>query len=344
MTAGPLMAAEIAEQPAVLERVLRDVPAQLPTVLARLRTAAPRFVLLAARGTSDNAALYGKYLVETLVGLPAGLASPSAVTLYGARPDLRDVLLIAVSQSGGSPDLSETVEAARSGGALTLAVTNAPASRLAAAAHLHLDVRAGEERAVPATKTYTAQLLALWLLCEAWAGGDGTAARGLPGAADALLARADGPAEELAALLLDADLVVLTARGFAFATVCEAALKLMETSYVAAHAFSGADLLHGPIAMVAPGAPALAIVPRGPGGEAMAPVLDRLGVAGALLAVLGAAGGRETAWSLPLPPVDEALSPILQILPLQLLALRLALARGEDPDHPRRLSKVTLTR
>jgi glucosamine--fructose-6-phosphate aminotransferase (isomerizing) len=339
-----LMASEIAEQPAVLERVLREVPPQLAPVLERVRVAAPRFVLLAARGTSDNAALYAKYLVETAIGLPAGLASPSSMTLYGARPDLRNVLVIAVSQSGGSPDLSETVQAARAGGALTLAVTNAPGSPLAAAAALHVDVGAGDERAVPATKTYTAQLLALWLLVEAWAGHDGAAARGLPDAAARLLARADGPADELAALLLGADRVVVTARGFSFATACEAALKLMETSYVAAHAFSGADLLHGPIAMLAPGAPTIAIVPDGPGGAAMTPVLDRLEAAGAALAVLGDPGTRATAWSLPLPPFPEPLSPILQILPLQLLAHRLALSHGEDPDHPRRLDKVTLTR
>jgi glutamine---fructose-6-phosphate transaminase (isomerizing) len=159
-----------------------------------------------------------------------------------------------------------------------------------------------------------------------------------------MLARSAGPADSLAALLVPADRIVLTARGFAFATACEAALKLMETSYVAAQAFSGADLLHGPIAMVAPGEPALAVVPKGAGGAAMAPVLDRLAAADAQLAILGDRGHHRPAWSLPLPPVDEALSPILQILPLQLLALRLALARGTDPDLPRRLSKVTLTR
>jgi glucosamine--fructose-6-phosphate aminotransferase (isomerizing) len=339
-----LMATEIAEQPAVLERVLREVPAQLAPVLARLRAAPPRVILLAARGTSDNAALYAKYLIETKVGLPAGLASPSAMTLYGARPDLRNVLVIVVSQSGGSPDLLEVTQAARVCGALTLAVTNAPSSPLAKAAELHLDVEAGEERAVPATKTYTAQLLALWLLCTAWGGRDSAAAADLPAAADAMLERSAGPADELAALLAPADRIVLTARGFAFATACEAALKLMETSYVAAQAFSGADLLHGPIAMVAPGEPALAIVPKGAGGAAMAPVLERLQAAGAQLAILGAAAAPRAAWSLPLPVVDEALSPILQILPLQVVALRLALARGTDPDLPRRLSKVTLTR
>jgi glucosamine--fructose-6-phosphate aminotransferase (isomerizing) len=339
-----LMATEIAEQPEVLERVLRDVPPQLAPMVARLRATSPRVVLLAARGTSDNAALYAKYLVETVVGLPAGLASPSAMTIYGARPDLRNVLVVAVSQSGGSPDLLEVTQAARASGAVTLAVTNAPRSPLAAAAELHLDVEAGEERAVPATKSYTAQLLALWLLCTAWGKGDLTAAEGLPVAADAMLMRSADPADELAALLAGADRIVVSARGFAYATACEAALKLMETSYVAAHAFSGADLLHGPIAMVAPGEPALAIVPRGAGGAAMLPVLDRLRAAGATLAILGDRGRHAPSWSLSLPPVDEALSPILQILPLQLTALRLALARGTDPDLPRRLSKVTLTR
>jgi glucosamine--fructose-6-phosphate aminotransferase (isomerizing) len=339
-----LMATEIAEQPAVLERVLREVPAQIAPLLARLRAASPRVVLLAARGTSDNAALYAKYLVETKVGLPAGLASPSAMTLYGARPDLRNVLVVAVSQSGNSPDIREVIEAARVSGAVTLAVTNAPSSPLATAAELHLDVEAGEERAVPATKSYTAQLLALWLLCTAWGRGNLAAADEVPAAADAMLARSASPADELATLLMPADRIVLSARGFAFATACEAALKLMETSYVAAQAFSGADLLHGPIAMVAPGEPALAVVPKGAGGAAMAPVVERLRAAGAQLAILGAADAPGACWSLPLPPVDEALSPILQILPLQLVALRLALARGVDPDLPRRLSKVTLTR
>src|SRR5207237_23167 len=159
----------IAEQPAMFDRLLQH-PGPVREVAAAIARARPRFVLLAARGTSDHAALYGKYLVEIQLGLPAGLASPSTITQYGSRPDLREVLLVSVSQSGASPDLVESLTTARECGALTLAVTNAPTSDLARAAELHLDVHAGQELAVAATKSYTAELLTLYLLIDAWRG------------------------------------------------------------------------------------------------------------------------------------------------------------------------------
>ena len=180
---GALMAAEIAEQPAVLARRLTDL-ADLDAARERLGAARPRFVLIAARGTSDHAALYAKYLVEVRLGLPAGLVSPSAYTVHGARPDLHDVLFVAVSQSGGSPDLLDSLAVARECGALTLAVTNAPGSPLASAAELSVDVAAGAERAVAATKTYTAELLTLQLLLS---GAD--AARDAAGVPDAAARR-----------------------------------------------------------------------------------------------------------------------------------------------------------
>ena len=161
---GELMAQEIDEQPTALARLLDLGTAPAAEARAAILRAAPRFVILAARGTSDHAALYGKYLTEVHLQLPAGLASPSAFTVYGARPDMRDVLFLAVSQSGGSPDLVESTEVARACGALTVAVTNNADSALAAAAAHHVPVHAGPERAVAATKTYTAELLALYLL------------------------------------------------------------------------------------------------------------------------------------------------------------------------------------
>ena len=156
---GHVMRAEIAEQPDVLARVLDLGLAPAREAAAVVRGRRPRFVLFAARGTSDHAALFAKYLVEVRLGIPAGLASPSTMTAYGARPDLRDVLVVAVSQSGGSPDLVETAAASRACGATVLAVTNAPESDLARVADLHLDVHAGPELAVAATKSYTAELL-----------------------------------------------------------------------------------------------------------------------------------------------------------------------------------------
>jgi glucosamine--fructose-6-phosphate aminotransferase (isomerizing) len=151
------MATEVAEQPAVLAKIL-DAQDEFAAAAERIAAAKPRFVLIAARGTSDHAGLYAKYLAEVLLQLPAGLVSPSALTVYGARPDMHDVLFIAVSQSGRSPDLVDSLTAARSRGALTVAVTNAIDSPLADAAEIAVDVRAGTERAVAATKSYTAEL------------------------------------------------------------------------------------------------------------------------------------------------------------------------------------------
>ena len=340
---GARMAAEIAEQPAVLQRVLADGAADARAVAGLLASRAPRFVLLAARGTSDHAALYAKYLVEIGLGLPCGLASPSTFTAYGARPDLRDVLVVAVSQSGGSPDLVDTVEVARACGATTLAVTNAAASALAAAAELHLDVRAGSEHAVAATKSYTAELLTLFLLVDAWAGGDGSDADGLPDAAAELVSRR-GEVTAVAQRYRFASRLVTTGRGYAYPTAREAALKLMETSYVAANAFSGADLLHGPLAMVDPHHPVVAVVPGGVGADAMRPVLDRLLERGADLLVLGTEPAPAGSLGLRLPGhLAERVHPVVDIVPLQWLALEMALARGLDPDAPRGLAKVTRT-
>jgi glutamine---fructose-6-phosphate transaminase (isomerizing) len=340
---GEQMAAEIAEQPHALRRLLEQGYPAIREVADRIRNHQPRFVLLAARGTSDHAALYAKYLVEITLGLPAGLASPSTMTAYGARPDLSGVVWIAVSQSGGSPDLVDSTTVAGERGALTVAVTNAPSSPLADVARYGVDVLAGPERAVAATKSYTSQLLALWLLVDAWRGGTGQEARPLPDQADALLKQADGP--RVAGRYRFVERIVVTGRGYAYPTAREAALKLMETSYLSAHAFSGADLLHGPLAMIDEDRPVLAVVPRGIGGDALQVVLERLRERGADVCIVGDERAAEHADAvIPLPPdVDEQLSPVLQIIPLQQLAHAIAVARGFDPDAPRGLKKVTET-
>lgn len=341
---GNVTASEISQQPGVLARVLREAPPSVSEVVARVVARRPKAVLLAARGTSGNAARYAKYLLEVKLGLPVGLVEPSTTTLYGARPALGDVLLVTVSQSGGSPDLLEVVRAARAGGALTLAVTNDAASAISTESELHLDVLAGPELAVPATKSYTAQLLLLWLLIDAWAGGRGEGSAPLPELAQAVLARS-AEVDELAARYRFADRLIVTGRGFASATAREAALKVMETAFLSAHAWSAADLMHGPLAMVDERTPCLAVVPAGPGGAAMAPVLQALVARQADLTVVGDGSGTGASSCFPLPStVAEDVAPILQILPFQLLAHRIAVARGYDPDAPRGLSKVTKTR
>jgi glutamine---fructose-6-phosphate transaminase (isomerizing) len=347
---GKGMAADIAEQPEGYERLLSAEHAgPIAEVAAQVARWQPRHVVFTARGTSDHAALYAAYLTEIRLGIPAGLASPSAVTLYGARPDLRDALVVGVSQSGGSSDLVQVITAARESGAHTIAVTNNPGSPLAAAAELHVDVAAGHERAVAATKTYTAELLALLMLIEGVRAGDGrlpdaerAALAELPGQAAKLLD--DPTAVELAPRYRFAARVVTTGRGYAYPTARETALKLMETSYVAGLAFSGADLLHGPLAMTDPDVPVLAVVGSGPGGDSMREVVARLGERRADVVTVGASDVDGAALRIGTPAVDERYGPLLDVLPLQRLALALALARGEDPDAPRGLSKVTVTR
>jgi glucosamine--fructose-6-phosphate aminotransferase (isomerizing) len=347
---GRLMAREIAEQPAMFDRILAGGRADIARTAADISAAGIRFVLLAARGTSDHAALYAKYLVEIVLGLPAGLASPSTMTAYGARPDLHDVLFIAVSQSGGSPDLVQSLTTARACGALTLAVTNASTSPLAAAAALHIDVLAGPERAVAATKSYTAELLSLYLLVDALRGGDGSAAGVLAGAAGSLVDDRE-PVRALARRFMASERLVVTGRGYSYPTAREAALKLMETSYVSAQAFSGADLMHGPMAMLQRDSAVIAIVPEGVAGLAIAPVVDRLAELGTNLAIVGGGaspdhrdGAQGSVVRLMLPAgLPEELSPVVEIIPLQMLAHELAVVRGFDPDTPRGLHKVTQT-
>lgn len=342
------MAADIAEQPDVYARLIDQSGPAIAKVAARIAAHQPRHVIFTARGTSDHAALYAAYLTEIRLGISAGLASPSAITVYGARPYLRDCLVVGVSQSGGSPDLGEVVRVAREQGALTLAVTNSPDSPLAGAAELHVDVAAGPERAVAATKTYTAELLALLLLIEGVRAGHGrlpteevAALAALPELAARQLA--DPTAVALADRYRFAGTVVTTGRGYAYPTAREAALKLMETSYLSALAFSGADLLHGPLAMADPDVPVLAVVGAGPGGAAMREVLARLGERGADVVSIGPTEVAGAALRVPTPDLDERYAPLLDILPLQRLALALALARGENPDSPRGLRKVTAT-
>ncbi|MCM2388054.1 SIS domain-containing protein [Streptomyces albipurpureus] len=342
---GRIMSSEMAEQPAVLRRILERGAPRIREVAAAIAERAPRFVLLAARGTSDNAALYAKYLLEIRLGLPCGLTSMSTTTAYGARPDLRDVLVVTVSQSGGSPDLVASAQAARAAGAITLAVTNNPDSPLAAVCEFHVDVLAGPEQALPATKTYTASLLSLYLLVEGLRGDAGAAAHMLPDLAAEVLARQE-EVRQLASRYRFAERMVITSRGYGYPTAKEAALKLMETSYIPALSYSGADLLHGPLAMVDNISPVIAVVTDGQGGKALQPVLDRLRGRGADLVVVGPApqvAAASAGFTLPTAGVPEELQPVLEILPLQLLAYEVTIARGQDPDAPRALAKVTET-
>lgn len=342
-TPGTHMKHEIGQQPAIFADLLaaQEQFAEVAAVIAERR---PRFALLAARGSSDHAALYAKYLIEVLLQLPVGLTSPSTTTLYGARPDLTDVLLLTVSQSGGSPDLVAVTESGRASGALTVAVTNTTDSPLASAAELSLSIRAGAEQAVAATKTYSATLLALYLLIDAIRGGRAALARTLPDLAATTLADAADPVEEAVQRYRFAGRMVTTGRGYSLATAHETALKLAETSYLSARSYSGADLLHGPVAAIDAETAVLALCSAGLGGESTREVVEAVHQRGADICAIGSAASKTPAsHRIPVPESAEEVAPILEILPAQQLALGLALARGIDPDNPRGLQKVTKT-
>lgn len=342
--AGRHMRAEIAEQPEIFARLLAN-RRMVEEVAEQIRRHQPRFALLAARGSSDHAALYAKYLIEVLLELPAGLVSPSTTTLYGARPDLSDVLLLSISQSGGSPDLVEVTETARRLGATTVAITNVEESPLNSAAELPVHVHAGSEWAVAATKTYTATLLTLYLLVDAVRGGPGDAANAVPELADVALESSADAVTGAVERYRSTERMVTTGRGYSAASAAEAALKLAETCYLAARSYSGADLLHGPIAALDPETAVLAFCGAGKGGAAMREAFEAVRERGADICAIGsAAQSVHAAHHISVPECAEELGPVLEVLPVQRLALELALARHENPDHPRGLHKVTRTR
>jgi glucosamine--fructose-6-phosphate aminotransferase (isomerizing) len=359
------MRIEIAEQPEALSSTFDALLAQVDELATLGRDT--RQVLFIARGSSDNAAVYGQYLCSARAGRLASLASPSLATAYRAVLDLRGVLAVAVSQSGATEEIVTTLEWARRCGARTVAVTNAAGSPLTEVADLALITQAGEELAVPATKTYTTQLAAMAVLALSLQeggsgpeppGGAGVGARGLrgpgvgvealrgvPGAVAAMLEVAPA-AVALAERLVDVGTLVVSGRGYAYSTALEVALKLKETCYLTAVGLSYADLVHGPIAVVDDDTPALLVAAGdGPILPEMTGLARRLAGTGA--DVYGIGGDQEFAAAcrsaLAGPSLPEHLAPFALIVPGQLLVEALARAKGLDPDAPRGLDKVTQT-
>jgi glucosamine--fructose-6-phosphate aminotransferase (isomerizing) len=340
------MALEAAEQPEAVARTLEALRPQRAdlTALASGRDS----VLLVARGSSDHAAVYGRYLLETHAGRRAALAAPSVATHYRARLDLSRSLVVAVSQSGATDEVVEALRWARVAGAATVAVTNVASSPLAAEADLALVTRAGQERAVPATKTYSTQCAAMAVLAGALSA-DPTALDpaldAVPAQMARLLAERDGVDEAVAVLAATRE-VLVTSRGLAFGTALEAALKLEETCLRPVRGLSYADLRHGPIAVVDRDLAAVVVAPTdGPLLGGLTGLLVDLAGRGARTVGVGgdaafaAAAGTAVAG----PALPEPVAPIALAVPCQLLAEGLARALGLDPDAPRGLAKVTQT-
>jgi len=350
------MLEEIRQQPQALDRTLRSELKSIEKLKTKFAAKRPSSIILAARGTSDNAAQFGRYILEIATGIPVSLAAPSIFTLYGARVDYRDALVVAISQSGESTDTNLVLERGRECGAITIGITNEEESTLARIADHVFLVRAGSEKSVAATKTYTGQLLAMYMLAYAL---------GAPVSLDELRALPDSVE---GALTLESEIAektgryrfmenaVVVGRGLNYANAFEWALKLMETSYVVAERFSSADFLHGPIAMVERSFPVFLFAPAGVTWPSIREMIERVHSLGAETLIVTDASNREAAAmkgtrSIILPAKlhrkdavpEELYTPLPYIVPAQIFAACLAAEKGLNPDQPRALSKVTQT-
>jgi glucosamine--fructose-6-phosphate aminotransferase (isomerizing) len=340
--------ADLVEQPATLARLLDEGRAEAESAAARVRAHGASFAVLAARGSSDNAARYAQYVLGVRNAMVVALAAPSIVTRYHAQPHMEAAVVVGISQSGQSPDLLAVVREGRRQGALTIGITNDPASPLAEASEVVLALRAGHERAVAATKTYTAQLMAVAMLSAALAG-DEASWQELARVPDRV-AGAIGDARHrvgAAALFREEERMLVVGRGFNLSTAFEIALKVKEACGVVADPYSSADLLHGPVALVQSGLPVMVVAPEAAPFDDVRAVAAMARERGARVVAItdspDVAAQAEVA--LPLAPAGpEWLSPIEAVVPGQLWVQALAEARGLTPDAPPGLTKVTLTR
>ncbi|MEQ7874475.1 SIS domain-containing protein [Sphingomonas sp. ASV193] len=336
--AGPtLMARETAESPAVVERQLRANHAALREVGEQLRAAPPRYVATCARGTSDHVATYAKYLIETMAGVPVMSAAPSVASLYGKPLQADGAWVIAISQSGRSPDLLDTVGGLASGGARTIALVNDESSPLAESADIVLPLHAGPERAVAATKSCIASLAGVAALVAGWTGDEalGEALDALPAMLAGALALDWSPAR---VALVEATQMFVLGRGLGFGVAQEAALKLKETCGIQAEPFSSAEVRHGPMRIVEPGFPILGFAQGDSAGSDVVATAAEFGARGALVRLATKTG------DLPVVAGHPALEPIAMLMSFYPMVEALSRDRGHDPDSPPSLAKVTCTR
>lgn len=340
---------EIHEQPAAIRRLVTEGRESIASLAEEIKKRDIRYGMIAARGTSDNAATYGKYLLGIVNGIPVGLAAPSMFTLYNAKPKMENTLVIGISQSGKAADAIEYLQRSKEQGALTACITNEAGSEMTKIADHSILCHAGPEKSVAATKTYTTTLAALGLLAAALAG-DNQLSERVAGAADQIEQLVASLEEEIScrsARYRYMEQCITLARGISRATAFEAGLKMAETCYVRVNPYSSADFHHGPIAIVSEGMPCFLFAPEGPSLDSMLEIGRKLKERNAELIVVSSS---EEALSLATTEfrvpsgIDDMVSPIVYIVVAQLFAQYLAVAKGLDPDHPRGLSKVTITR
>lgn len=332
---------EIREQPAVIRRILDSNRASAAAALSAMTSTTHG--LIAARGTSDNAGRYAQYVWGARNNYTVGLATPSLFSVYDDPPRLVDAMVVGISQSGQSPDVVSVLEEARRQSQPTIAITNDPLSPMAGAGDVLLELHAGEERAVAATKTYTAELANIALIST---GGESSDLAKVPGVAEAVL-DLETAIETAAARFADLEHCAVIARGYNHATAFEWALKLQELTYAVSQPFSTADFLHGPIAVLEPGYPVLAIASAGPTLEDVRDVIARSLDAEARVMIItddeSTAALSETSILIPAGVLPEWLTPIPFVVACQLFAYHLTQAKGLDVESPRGLEKVTRT-
>ncbi len=341
-TLGAIMASEIAETPKVFTAILDNKDA-FNSIADVLKTEEIKSVLILARGTSDNAAHYLKYLIETQIGLPVGLTSPSSVTVYDSELKYSNTLIVAISQSGQSPDLVKFATAAREANAYIIAMTNDDKSPLATVAHNHFSLLAGPELAVAATKSYNAQLLVSYLLVAAWTGKQVNAQQ-IISEASRIAGINNLVTEAVQAASRDREVVIL-GRGFAYPNAREAALKIQETCKISVQGLSTADYLHGPISALTPETQVFIIAPSHMPVSSITEATVKIRKTSSRIFWIGN-GGTPEGDDIVLAGSncdDEIASTIVDAMVLQRFALEFAVASGFDPDAPVGLSKVTLT-
>ena len=339
---APMMLREAEQAPEAIAEQLRRNLAEVTSLAATLRSGGHRFVVTSARGSSAHAATFGKYLIETRLGLVTAAAAPSVATLYGAELDMAQAVFLAVSQSGRSPDLVHQAEAARRAGAFTIAIVNLPGSPLEQACEAVLPLHAGEEQSVAATKTFIASLTAQAQLVAHWSEDAGL---------QAALDRVPEQLHRAAALdwsdalepLSDVHDMLVVGRGYGFAIANEAALKMKETCALHAESFSAAELQHGPVTLVDADYPVLVFSQEDETRAGMLELVAQL--RGRNANVLVAEPGEPAAGRLPVaPPLHPVCDPVAMVQSFYGLAARLSVRRGLNPDQPRHLRKVTMTR
>jgi glucosamine--fructose-6-phosphate aminotransferase (isomerizing) len=339
---------EIMQQPKVVENCLSLNQKTLDAITARLKEKAVSNVIIAARGTSDHAGIYGKYIIEIKKGIPVSLAAPSVFTIYEKNVKMADSLVIAISQSGRAADALEVIRSARKQGAPTVAITNFEDSPLAMESEFHLFCGAGEEKSVAATKTFMAQIYLLAQLVAAWSG-DESFKKDLA-EVPSLLIKTLESAEQVKNIVNSYRFMnecFVLARGTNYAIALEASLKVQETCYVRARGYAISDFHHGPFAMVGEHMPVIVFAPKGESMKDSREMLEKLRKAGADILVISndsetlAMGDRSISIA---DNVNDFITPFINAMIAQIFACNLSVTRGLNPDTPRGLSKVTYTR